>query len=66
MPILVGTQILNAVLLIPLLIVMIGMGRDRHLMGSFTMGRAAAVGYILTTALVLLCVIFLAISLLAG
>ncbi len=65
-PILVGTQILNAVLLIPLLIVMIGMGRDRHLMGSFTMGRAAAVGYILTTALVLLCVIFLAISLLAG
>ena len=65
-PILVGTQILNAVLLIPLLIVMIGMGRDRHLMGSFTMGRAAAVGYIRTTALVLLCVIFLAISLLAG
>lgn len=60
--ILVGTQVLNAVLLIPLLIAMIGLGRDRSLMGRFAMGRAATIGYGLTTAVVVLCVLALGIT----
>ena len=39
--ILVATQVLNAVLLVPLLFAMIGIGRDRDLMGRFTIGRPA-------------------------
>ncbi len=54
--ILVATQILNAVLLVPLLFAMIGIGRDRDLMGRFTIGRAGTVAYGLTIALVVLCV----------
>ena len=38
--ILVATQVLNAVLLVPLLIVMVNIGRDRDLMGRFTIGLA--------------------------
>lgn len=60
--ILVGTQVLNAVLLIPLLIAMIGLGRDSSLMGRFAMGRAATIGYGLTTAVVVLCVLALGIT----
>ncbi|WP_059014925.1 divalent metal cation transporter [Mycobacterium sp. M26] len=60
--ILVGTQVLNAVLLIPLLIAMIGLGRDHSLMGRFAMGRAATIGYGLTTAVVVLCVVALGIT----
>ena len=47
--ILVATQVLNAVLLVPLLFAMIGLGRDRDLMGDFTIGRAGTVAYGLTT-----------------
>ncbi|MBI5340405.1 MAG: divalent metal cation transporter [Mycolicibacterium rufum] len=64
--ILVGTQVLNAVLLIPLLIAMIGTGRDRDLMGEFTIGRAATVAYGITTAVVLVCVAVLAVVTIAG
>lgn len=64
--ILVGTQVLNAVLLIPLLIAMIGTGRDRELMGEFTIGRAATIAYGTTTAVVLGCVAVLAVVTLAG
>ncbi|KRE25691.1 Mn transporter [Mycobacterium sp. Soil538] len=64
--ILVGTQVLNAVLLIPLLIAMIGTGRDRELMGEFTIGRAATVAYGITTAVVLTCVAVLAVVTIAG
>lgn len=64
--ILVGTQVLNAVLLIPLLIAMIGTGRDRDLMGEFTIGRAATVAYGITTAVVLVCVAVLAVVTFAG
>ena len=64
--ILVGTQVLNAVLLIPLLFALIGLGRDRDLMGPFTMGRAATTAYGLTTAMVVLCVAILAASSLTG
>lgn len=59
--ILVATQVLNAVLLIPLLFVMIGIARDKDLMGKFTIGTAGSVAYSLTTAVVLVCVAALGI-----
>ncbi len=64
--ILVGTQVLNAVLLIPLLLAMVGLGRDRDLMGDFTTGRAGTVVYGLTTAAVVLCVLTLGVATLLG
>ncbi len=64
--ILVGTQVLNAVLLIPLLVAMIGLGRDRALMGRFAMGRAATIGYAITTTVVVLCVVALGVTSLLG
>jgi len=60
--ILVGTQVLNAVLLIPLLFAMIGLGRDRALMGRFAIGPRATIGYGVTTAVVVLCVLALGIT----
>ncbi|WP_111512160.1 Nramp family divalent metal transporter [Mycobacterium kyogaense] len=64
--ILVGTQVLNAVLLIPLLIAMIGTGRDRDLMGEFAIGRSATIAYGATTAVVLMCVAVLAVVSVTG
>jgi Mn2+/Fe2+ NRAMP family transporter len=64
--ILVATQVLNAVLLIPILFVMIGIGRDRNLMGTFAVGRAGTITYGLTTALVVSCVIALGITQFTG
>jgi len=64
--ILVGTQVLNAVLLIPLLLAMVGLGRDRGLMGDFASGRWATIGYGLTTAGVLACVVALGVTELVG
>ena len=64
--ILVGTQVLNAVLLIPLLFAMIGLGRDRALMGRFAIGPRATIGYGVTTAVVVLCVVALGITTLAA
>jgi Mn2+/Fe2+ NRAMP family transporter len=61
--ILVATQVLNAVLLIPLLFVMIGVGRDPALMGEFTLSTAGTIAYALTTAVVLACVAALALFL---
>jgi len=60
--ILVGTQVLNAVLLIPLLLAMVGIGRDRDLMGRFATGRAGTIVYGLTTAVVVVCVITLGVT----
>jgi len=60
--ILVGTQVLNAVLLVPLLFAMIGLGRDADLMGRFVIGRTALIGYVVTTAVVVLCVLTLGIT----
>ena len=57
--ILVGTQVLNAVLLIPLLIAMVGLGRDRELMGSFASSRRGTLMYAVTTAAVIVCVVTL-------
>jgi NRAMP (natural resistance-associated macrophage protein)-like metal ion transporter len=64
--ILVATQVLNAVLLVPLLFAMVGIGRDRDLMGRFTIGRAGTIAYGITTAVVVLCVAALAVTSLAG
>jgi Mn2+/Fe2+ NRAMP family transporter len=64
--ILVGTQVVNAVLLVPLMIAMIGLGRDRDLMGRFTINRVGMIGYGVTTALVLLCVLALGASTVLG
>ena len=54
--ILVGTQILNAVLLAPLMIAMIGLSRDRTLMGSFANDRLRTGAYVVTTTMVIGCV----------
>lgn len=64
--ILVATQVLNAVLLIPILIVMIGIARDRDLMGRFTISRVATAAYVVTTAVVLICVAALAVTTVTG
>lgn len=64
--ILVASQVLNAVLLVPLLFAMIGIGRDRDLMGRFTIGRASTTVYGITTAVVVLCVAALGVTLLTG
>ena len=60
--ILVATQVLNAVLLVPLLFAMIGVGRDRDLMGRFAIGRSGTIAYSLTTAVVVVCVAALAVT----
>jgi NRAMP (natural resistance-associated macrophage protein)-like metal ion transporter len=64
--ILVATQVLNAVLLVPLLIVMVNIGRDRDLMGRFTIGPGATIAYSTTTAVVVGCVAALAITAVTG
>ena len=64
--ILVGSQVLNAVLLIPLLIAMVGLGRDRDLMGEFATGRVGTVVYSVTTAAVVMCVLALGATVLLG
>ncbi len=64
--ILVATQVLNAVLLVPLLIVMVGIGRDRDLMGRFTIGPAGTIAYVITTIVVMLCVAALAVTSVTG
>jgi Mn2+/Fe2+ NRAMP family transporter len=64
--ILVATQVLNAVLLVPILVAMIGIARDRDLMGRFTIGLPSTAAYSITTAVVVLCVAALAVASLAG
>ena len=60
--ILVATQVLNAVLLIPLLFAMIGIARDDDLMGRYAVGRRATAIYGLTAAVVMLCVAALGVT----
>lgn len=55
-PILVLTQVLNAVLLLPLLFFMYGIARDRTLMGEHTAGRAIASSYLVVIALITACI----------
>ena len=60
--ILVVTQVLNAVLLLPLLIFLLGVARDRDLMGEWVASRGAVIAYAITIAVVGACVIGLLIT----
>lgn len=60
--ILVATQVLNAILLIPLMGVIIGVARDADLMGEFQLSTRATVTYGVTAAVVLMCVVALAVT----
>ncbi len=60
--VLVATQVLNAVLLIPLLFAMIGISRNQDLMGRFAVGRSGTAVYGLTAAVVLVCVAALGVT----
>ncbi len=64
--ILVATQVLNAVLLIPLLIVMIAIGRDNYLMGRYRLHSAAMLWYCGAAIIIFACVAALAIFALPG
>ncbi len=55
-PILVGTQVLNAVLLLPLLAYMYGISRDRELMGPYTAHRGVASVYLVVIGLISICI----------
>jgi len=59
--ILVGSQVLNAVLLLPLLFFMHGIARDDDLMGDYAASRTAAAGYLVAIALITACIITLGI-----
>lgn len=53
-------------LLVPILFAMIGISRDRDLMGRFTIGRPSFIAYCVTTAVVVVCVAALAITAVIG
>jgi NRAMP (natural resistance-associated macrophage protein)-like metal ion transporter len=54
--ILVLTQVLNAALLLPLLVLMVGVARDHVLMGTHRATGAATAVYVVTIALIAVCV----------
>jgi NRAMP (natural resistance-associated macrophage protein)-like metal ion transporter len=58
-PILVLTQVLNAVLLLPLLGFMYGISRDRGLMGEYAASRLTASAYIVAIVLIATCILAL-------
>ncbi len=60
-PLLIGTQVVNAVLLLPLLGYMSGIARDRRLMGEFTAPRAVAAVYWVAVALITACIVALGV-----
>jgi Mn2+/Fe2+ NRAMP family transporter len=65
--ILVMTQVLNAVLLLPLLVFMLVVARDPDLMGEYVAGRGATVMYVVTIAGIAICVgALLVLSLIGG
>ncbi|MEI6621811.1 MAG: divalent metal cation transporter [Actinomycetes bacterium] len=55
-PILVLTQVVNAVLLLPLLAFMYGISRDRELMGKYTATRLTASAYLVAIVLIAACI----------
>ncbi|MFM8237826.1 MAG: divalent metal cation transporter [Actinomycetota bacterium] len=65
-PLLVLTQVLNAVLLLPLLVFMTLLARDRALMGAFTAGRRATTAYATAIAVIGACVVALGALALTG
>jgi Mn2+/Fe2+ NRAMP family transporter len=58
-PILVLTQVVNAVLLLPLLAFMYGIARDRDLMGQYTASKLTASAYIVAIILITACILTL-------
>ena len=64
--ILVLTQVLNAVLLLPLLVFMVGISRDRDLMGDHVASRAATATHLSVIVLVAACVVGLLVFGVAG
>ncbi|CAB4860826.1 unannotated protein [freshwater metagenome] len=60
-PILILTQVLNAVLLIPLLGFMYGISRDREVMGDHVASRSAAAGYLVAIAAISICIVALGV-----
>src|SRR5664280_1461614 len=60
-PILVGTQVINAVLLLPLLAYMSGIARDRKLMGDYAAGRVVSSTYLVVIALITVCIVALGV-----
>jgi Mn2+/Fe2+ NRAMP family transporter len=60
-PVLVLTQVLNAVLLLPLLAVMYGLARDPELMGEHRASNGEAIVYLTAIALIAGCVIALVV-----
>jgi NRAMP (natural resistance-associated macrophage protein)-like metal ion transporter len=55
-PILILSQVLNAVLLLPLLAFMYGISRDRDLMGAYTATRTSAALYLAIIAFITVCI----------
>ncbi|HEX2857412.1 MAG TPA: divalent metal cation transporter [Propionibacteriaceae bacterium] len=55
-PVLVMSQVLNAVLLLPLLFYMAGIARDRRLMGEFVARRGVTYVYYVVIALIVVCI----------
>ena len=55
-PVMVLTQVLNAVLLLPLLVFMLLAGRDEDLMGQLATGRRGTVAQVLVIVVVAVCV----------
>jgi NRAMP (natural resistance-associated macrophage protein)-like metal ion transporter len=64
--ILVLTQVVNAVLLLPLLWFMYGIARDRVLMGEHTANRGIASAYLVAIAVIAVCVLALGILSIKG
>jgi Mn2+/Fe2+ NRAMP family transporter len=60
-PILVGTQVINAVLLLPLLAYMSGIASDRTLMGDYAAGRLVTSSYWIVISLITVCVLALGV-----
>ena len=56
MPVLVLSQVLNAVLLLPLLFYMAGIARDRRLMGEYAVGRRVTSVYYVVIGLIIVCI----------
>jgi NRAMP (natural resistance-associated macrophage protein)-like metal ion transporter len=52
-PILIGTQVVNAILLLPLLFYMSGIAQNRSLMGTYAVGKLTASSYWVIIALVI-------------
>jgi len=55
-PVLVLSQVLNAVLLLPLLFYMAGIARDRRLMGEYAVGRGITSVYYVVIGLIICCI----------